>query len=307
MLVSAHNFGSADGLFRWVRRLRTIVVAAVAAIACLVTAASAAANNDALGYPHFSGSADPIPPEPARYRPDRMMQAMYDAEKSGTDFWMDRLLARRGDDPAGDWLLTRGRAVFMKTHDPRTIGFGGQVAYWESIDNRDAYAITVGSGGFTEDVGERLQTPSYFRGHYRNGEGLRLVVTKFITHENVAVTNVAITNTGSGAKDVSLRVTSPYTKTADGDELTGIVDAKNSLTTIFPRLSGDDVEVDGDALKGSVSVGAGKTVTTKVQMGFVTEELAKSRIEYDRNRDATPNEAFATHVRSYNKWWADNV
>src|SRR4051812_3555652 len=166
MLVSAHNFGLADGLFRWVRRLRTIVVAAVAAIACLVTAASAAANNDALGYPHFSGSADPIPPEPARYRPDRMMQAMYDAEKSGTDFWMDRLLARRGDDPAGDWLLTRGRAVFMKTHDPRTIGFGGQVAYWESIDNRDAYAITVGSGGFTEDVGERLQTPSYFRGHY---------------------------------------------------------------------------------------------------------------------------------------------
>ena len=29
-----------------------------------------------------------------------MMQAIYDAESGGTDFWMDRLLARPGNDPA---------------------------------------------------------------------------------------------------------------------------------------------------------------------------------------------------------------
>jgi hypothetical protein len=288
MVVSAH------------RKLGLII----AAIACLLTAAPAAADNDAIGYPVFAGSDDPVPAEPASHRSRGMMRAIYEAERDGTDFWMDRLLARRGADPAGNWLLTRGRALFMKTHDPRTIGFGGQVAYWESIDNRDAYEIELGD--LDEVVAERLQTPSYFRGTYE-GDGLRAVVTKFITHENVAVTNLAITNTGSADRDVTLKVTSPYTKTAEGDELTGIVDARNRLTTIFPRLSGDDVAPDGDALTGTLSVGAGKTVTTKVQMGFVTEELEQSREEYDEIRRDDPREAFAEHVRTYNRWWADNV
>ncbi|MGH2944769.1 MAG: Ig-like domain-containing protein [Solirubrobacteraceae bacterium] len=287
------------------------MVAAVCAILCVaaaLTAAPAGADNDAIGYPEFAGSPDPVPAEPAKWKPDRMMQRLYDAEKDGTDFWMDRLLARRGDDPAGDWLLTRGRAVFMKEHDPDTIGFGGRVAYWESIDNRDAYAITVGEGDLEEDEDRRLQTPSYFRGHYAGDDGdLSVVVTKFITHENVAVTNVAVTNEGSSARSVPLRVISPYTKTRDGDELTGIVDAFNRLTTIFPRLSGDDVEPEGEALVGSIEVGAGETETTKVQMGFVTEELGGSRTEYERYRDAAPAAAFATHVRTYNKWWADNL
>jgi hypothetical protein len=277
-------------------------------MAAAVIAAPAGANNDAIGYPRFVGAPDPVPSEPASWQPDRMMQRMYEAEKDGTDFWMDRLLARRGDDPAGDWLLTRGRALFMKTHDPDVIGFGGRVAYWESIDNRDAYSIAVGNGGFEEDEDRRLQTPSYFRGHYESDGGeLSLVVTKFITHENVAVTNVAITNQGSDARSVRLRVSSPYAKTRDGDELTGIVDAYNRLTTVFPRLSGDDVKPDGDALVGSIEVGAGQTRTTKVQMGFVTEELEKSRGEYERFRDTSPPSAFATHVRAYNKWWADNL
>jgi hypothetical protein len=282
----------------------TKYVPIIATIACLVAAAPAAADNDAIGYPVFAGADDPVPPEPVRHRSRGMMRAIYEAERHGTDFWMDRLLARRGDDPAGDWLLTRGRALFMKEHDPETIGFGGQVAYWESIDNRDAYAIELGD--LEEVVEQRLQTPSYFRGTYE-GDGLRAVVTKFITHENVAVTNLAITNTGSSTRDVAIEVTSPYTKTAEGRELTGIVDARNDLTTIFPRLSGDDVAPDGDALAGTLTVRAGRTETTKVQMGFVTEELGSSLDEYGEIRRDDPREAFADHVRAYNRWWADNV
>jgi hypothetical protein len=134
-----------------------------------------------------------------------------------------------------------------------------------------------------------------------------VVVTKFITHENVAVTNLAITNTGSATRDVAIKVTSPYAKTAEGRELTGIVDARNDLTTIFPRLSGDDVAPDGDALTGTLTVRAGRTETTKVQMGFVTEELESSLDEYGEIRRDGPREAFADHVRAYNRWWADNV
>jgi hypothetical protein len=112
-----------------------------AMLLCLAAAAPAGADNDAIGYPTFAGSPDPVPAEPAKWKPDRMMLRLYEAERDGTDFWMDRLLARRGDDPAGDWLLTRGRALFMKTHDPDEVGFGGQVAYWESIDNRDRKSV----------------------------------------------------------------------------------------------------------------------------------------------------------------------
>ena len=42
-------------------------------------------------------------------------------------------------------------------------------------------------------------------------------------------------------------------------------------------------------------------------MGFVTEELERSRDEYDEIRRASPRDAFAGHVRAYNRWWADNV
>ena len=286
-----------------VSRPATIVALCAAALVA-APAPAATGSNDAIGYPTFAGSDDPVPREPAKYRTEGMMRAIYDAEKHGTDFWMDRLLARRGDDPAGDWLLTRGRALFMKTHDPETIGFGGQVAYWESIDNRDAYEIELGD--LEEVVDERLQTPSYFRGTYE-GDGLEVTVTKFITHENVAVTNLEIENTGTATREVALTVTSPYAKTADGRELTGVVDARNDLTTIFPRLSGNDVAPDGGKLSGTVRVRAGRTVTTKVQMGFVTEELEASRSEYERIRHRSAQQAFAEHVRTYNRWWADNV
>ncbi|MFI6600239.1 hypothetical protein ACIBHX_28680 [Nonomuraea sp. NPDC050536] len=43
--------------------------------------------------------------------------------------------------------------------------------------------------------------------------------------------------------------------------------------------------MDGGALKGSLSVGPEQTVRTKVQMGFVTDELPRSRQEYDGYKD----------------------
>ncbi|MBY8854036.1 hypothetical protein K7G98_39735, partial [Saccharothrix sp. MB29] len=87
------------------------------------------------------------------------MRAIHDAESGGTDFWVDRLLARPGNDPAGPWLMTRGRGLFMYTHNPGVVGFGGSVAYWDDISSQNAYAITVGSGSLTEQVSSRWQAP----------------------------------------------------------------------------------------------------------------------------------------------------
>ncbi|MFI7705865.1 Ig-like domain-containing protein [Nonomuraea sp. NPDC049480] len=286
-------------------RKKLTCLAVLALTASLAALPAPAAAVDDVGMPVFTGG-DPVPDEPVGYHPRKMMEEIYKKEKGGDSYWIDRMLARPGDDPAGPWLMTRGRALFMKEHDPRKIGFGGFVAYWESIDNRDAYTISFGTD-LAEDVSKRLQMPSHWSGRYA-GDGLSVGVKKFITHENVAVTTLEITNTGSAAKSVPITVTSPYTKTADGDrELTGAVFAKNRLTTIFPRLSGDGLKVADGTLKGSLTVEPGKTVRTKVQMGFVTEELPESRSEYDGYKGRSAEKALRRQMQDYNAWWAENV
>ncbi|MEU6714969.1 Ig-like domain-containing protein [Nonomuraea sp. NPDC046802] len=284
---------------------KPLVCLAVLALTTALAAAPSYAAQDDLGLPVFTG-ADPVPAEPVGYHPRRMMEEIYKQEKGGDSYWIDRMLARPGDDPAGPWLMSRGRALFMKEHDPRKIGFGGFVAYWENIDNRDAYEISFGTG-LTEDVSKRLQMPSHWAGTY-TGDGLSVGVKKFITHENVAVTTLELTNTGTSARSVPITVTSPYARTADGDrELTGVVSARNKLTTIFPRLSGDGLKTAEGALKGSVTIAPGKTVRTKVQMGFVTEELAGSRSEYDGYKGRSPEQALRRQLQDYNAWWAENL
>ncbi|GGK61464.1 carbohydrate-binding protein [Streptomyces flaveus] len=296
----------------------TLALALVATSAAVVPAH---ADNDAIGYPVFSGAESPVPELPAGFTVNETMRAQYRADLrrgDGTDFWMDRMLAREGQDPAGTWLFTRGRAVFMKEHDPTKLGFAGNVAYWECIDNRSAYTVTVAADGeniaLRENVDARKQTPSYWRSAFAHeATGLKLTQTKFITDANAAVTNLALTNSGSQSRTLTLRAMSPYTTTSDGAELTGTVAAKNNLTTVFPRLSGDGMkpesegESKGEALTRSVTVPAGGTVTVKVQLGFVTEEIGDSRTAYESVRAASPKNAFRDHVREYNRWWAENL
>ncbi|WP_053174766.1 Ig-like domain-containing protein [Nonomuraea sp. SBT364] len=287
------------------RKPLSCLAALVVTGALLTAPPPAVAAADQLGLPVFTG-ADPVPDEPVSYHPRRMMKEIYRKEKGGDSYWIDRMLARPGDDPAGTWLMSRGRAVFMKEHDPAELGFGGRVAYWESIDDRDAYTISLGAE-LTEDVGERLQMPSHWIGAY-TGDGLAVTVKKFITQENVAVTTLAVTNTGTARRAVPVTVTSPYARTADGDqELTGVVTARNKLTTIFPRLSGDGLKVAGGELKGTLSIEPGQTVRTKAQLGFVTEELPDSRKEYDGYKGRSAAKALNRHLQDYNAWWAENL
>ena len=293
--------------------LAVLLVAALTA-SVLTAVGTPAGAEQTIGFPTFTGPA--LPAEPVQYTPDNMMRAIYDREASGTDFWMDRLLARQGPDPAGNWLMTRGRTVYMRQHSNSVIGFGGRMAYYneffDGFANQNGYAITIGSGGFTEQPDQRLQTPSYWSGVYLNaGLNVRAGVRKFITGDNVAVTNLSITNTGPAAQTLPLTVDSPFARTAAGDELTGVHDVLNSrgerLTTVFPRLSGQGLVPNGGRLTGSVTVESGQTVTVKVQLGFPAEEIPESRTGYDTYRALAPADAFARHVRAYNKWWADNV
>ncbi|WP_235994656.1 discoidin domain-containing protein [Nonomuraea montanisoli] len=286
------------------RHLMRRAVVALLLVAGTVVAGAPAQAAQTIGYPTFGGPA--IPAAPGSYTTGNMMQAIYDAESSGTDFWMDRLLARPGNDPAGTWLMTRGRALFMKTHTPGTLGFAGQVAYWESISDNNAYTVAITPGTFTEQVNSRWQAPSHWKSVHTSGS-ITVNQTKFITENNVAVTNLSITNSGSSSATLQLRATSPYATTGSGSELTGQVNAKNNLTTIYPRLTGDGFTVSSGGLNRSVTVAPGATVTAKVVMGFVTNEIPASRTEYDAYAGYSNATAFATHVRAYNRWWAQNV
>ncbi|GGM55041.1 OmpL47-type beta-barrel domain-containing protein [Dactylosporangium sucinum] len=311
-------------------RPRTAAPAALAGLAVtflVALPAHAAPPNANTPYPVFSGSANPMPDERTGYHVRNQLQAVFDADvaagagtSTDNDFWIDRMLARTGNQPGGSngdanqYLFSRGRAVFMKTHQPATLGFGGEVAYVESIaGGQGAYTITVSLNGadvtLAEDAAQRKQTPSYWRGVFNNtANGLRIVETKFITDANVVVTNLELSSTNGAAKSVTLTANSSFAKTAEASgELTGAVRAFNRLTNLFPRFSGDGfTPVDG-TLKQTVSVPASGSARTKVQLGFVTKENPASLTEYQQYRSASPANAYTEHVTTYNRWWADNV
>ncbi|WP_430784182.1 Ig-like domain-containing protein [Actinoplanes sp. G11-F43] len=302
--------------------------AALLLLTVLSPVAAQAAPNANTPFPVFKGDANPVPDDRTGYTPGNQLQAIFDADVAagagsapGDDFWIDRMLARTGNQPGGSngdanqYLFSRGRALFMKTHQPGTLGFGGEVAYIESIEGgQGAYTITASVGGaditLTEDAAQRRQTPSYWRGVFTNtAAGLRVVQTKYITDANVAVTNLELTSTNGSAKEVVLTATSPFARTAIGSdpELTGAVRAFNKLTDLFPRFSGDGFAAADGRLRQTVSVPASGTARTKVQLGFVAREIPASAADYTRIRGQAPAAAFTEHVTAYNRWWAQNV
>jgi len=304
----------------------SLTALAVVAAGLIPVAAAAVPGDEtpqsSLGMPEFTGSDTPVPATGVDYGPSPYLQRVFDADLAagagsapGQDFWMDRMLARTGpmfDGTENLVAFTRGRAVFMKTHQPTRLGWDGDVAYWESLGGGGAFTFTVQADGqavtLTEQASQRRQTPSYFQSVFTGG-GLRLTQTKFITAEDVLVANVEVTDTSGAARTVRVAATSPQAGTVEGDELVGTVRAFNSLTTVTPRLSGDGfTAAPGTAsLVRDLAVPAGGSATTKLQLGMLTDEFPSSAAEYAAYRAASPPEAFTTHVTTYNRWWAENV
>jgi hypothetical protein len=281
------------------------------------------------GTPVFAGSGTPIPAEPAAYNPSQsMLQAIFNADVAagGTSYWMDRILARPFSNGAGETqLLTRGRALFMYTHGPGKLGFatssatdngnGGQGNGWAYRQPlapatpavaRDLYTVTVSGAALTENTAQRTQFPSYYNAVFTRA-GLSVGEKKFITDNNVAVTNLTLTNTGSDTASVTLTASSPIATTASGAELTGSVTTRYNLTTIFPRFSGDGFTVAGTSLTRTVSLAPGTSTTVKVQLGAIANEIPASATDYQRFRALDPNTAWLTQMKEYNQFWVTNV
>ncbi|HEY2574896.1 MAG TPA: LamG-like jellyroll fold domain-containing protein, partial [Streptosporangiaceae bacterium] len=286
-----------------------------------------AGNNP--GDPTFTGSANPVPAPPAAYDPSKsMLQSIYDADVAagGTSYWFDRVLARpylrgQGKDPTGSnsVLMTRGRALYMYTQDPSVLGFaaggfganGGGWAYQQPGSTgapQNLYTIGVSGGKLTEDTAKRWQYPSYFTSVYSR-TGLSVAEQKFITYNDVAVTDLTLTNTGGSPETVTLTAASPIATapSADGTELTGTVTLRYGLSTIYPRMSGDGFTASGTSLTRTVTIGPGAHVSLKTQLGAIAKELPGSAADYQRYRAYSPQAAWLTQLREYNKFWVSNV
>jgi hypothetical protein len=280
------------------------------------------------GAPPWAGSAHPVPAPPASYDPSQsMLRAIYNADVAagGRSYWFDRMLARpylpAAKDPTGSdsVLMTRGRALYMYTQNPAVLGFaaggfganGGGWAYQQPGSTgapQNMYAIGVSGGNLTEKHARRWQYPSYFSSVYAR-PGLSVAEKKFITYNDVAVTDLTLTNTGTSPTTVTLTAASPIATTvsADGTELTGKVALRYGLSTIYPRMSGDGFTASGTGLTRTVTLDPGTPVSLKVQLGAIAKELPGSLADYERYRGYSPMTAWLTQMREYNQYWIANV
>jgi hypothetical protein len=275
------------------------------------------------GTPPWTGQANPIPDPPASFDPTQSTLASIfnaDVAAGGTSYWFDRILARPFSAGDSTSLMTRGRALYMYTHNPAVLGFagrgtgangGGGYAYRQPPTTGPAvnlYTVTLSSGSLTEDTSQRVQYPSYFSTVF-NQPGLTVGEKKFITDNDVAVTDMTLTNTGSSPQSITLTAASPIatTASANGTELTGNVTLRYALSTFQARMSGDGFTVSGNNLTRTVNIDPGASVSLKVQLGAISNDIPASATDYQRYRGYDANTAWLTQMYEYNKFWVDNV
>lgn len=287
------------------------------------------------GTPTYAGTSAPIAAEPVGFDADRsMLERIYRADLAagGESFWFDRMLERQAGGSGGDSLYTRGRALYMYTHNAAVLGFagrgtganagGGGVAYREAIQvggqncpnspnaNCNLYAVTIADTTLTEATAERRQYPSYWSSVHAGGD-VTVRQRKFITHNNVAVTVLEISNLGTQPATRTIIAATPswvtQSASADGTELVGTFSTRYNLTTVATRFSGDGFAASGTSLVRTVELAAGSSVTLKLQLGAITPEIPESGPEYERYRRYEPLQAWRTQLAEYNRWWVDNV
>jgi hypothetical protein len=286
------------------------------------------------GTPTYSGTSAPIAGEPVGFDPTTsMLERIYqaDLQAGGESFWIDRMLERLAGagDSADGTLFTRGRALYMYTHNPAVLGFagrgtganigGGGAAYREAVQVTcpagaasicNLYSVTVSGATLTETAAQRRQYPSYWSSVHTDG-AVSVRQRKFITQNNVAVTVLDITNLGAQPTTRTITATTPswvtQSASADGTERVGSFNAHYNLTTVATRFSGDGFTASGSNLVRTVDLAAGSSVTVKLQLGAIADEIPESGPEYERYRAYEPLQAWRTQLAEYNRWWVDNV
>ncbi len=315
---------------RLVKRTLPAVFAAGLVLSSAVAPASPASAPDIPpevdpGTPTYVGSDDPVPDEPVEFDPTtNMLERIYEADRAagGDSYWMDRILERPAGGSGGNSLYTKGRALYMYTHNPNILGFAGQgtganqggggFAYREAISAgvTNLYTVGISDANLSEVTADRRQSPSHWTSVH-TAPGLSVEQRKFITHNNVAVTLLTLTNTSEEPTTRTITASTPAVVTqstsADGTERTGTFNTRYNVTTVSTRFSGDGFTTSGNNLVRTVTIEPGESTTVKLQLGAIADEIPASGPEYERYRGYDAETAYATQLDEYNRWWADNV
>ena len=241
--------------------------------------------------------------------------------------WIDELLVNEGiipddqyDDVTANTLFSRGSALYMKTQDNSKLGFVGQVYYADTLNQNSMYTINITGQTLTESKNLRKNYPSHAN-HTYTSNNLLVNSRKFITYGNTAVTLLDIKNTSSSTITITLNVTSPFATTVSGNELYGekvaaplmvgtgtLSNYVTAMSYVDVRLSGDNMQAASGRLSRTITLSPNQTISQKVVMGWIAEEIPQSQIDYDRYKAFTSNDqAFRTHVIEYNEWWSENI
>ena len=281
---------------------------------------------------HHTDENDKIYSEYAAVSPLRRLKAVFDADCAAGEYRLDRILSRHGElhgDPNrggnddGDALLTRGRALYMYTHDPSVIGFGGVASYCQPTEEDALLAVRFSADGedivFAEVKQNRINAPSFWHGEYA-ADGLYIKFDKFISEQNCAVILYEIENRADAAVGLTASVSSPFAREPwaiyphgrEQGELRSRFTSPNALTTITARMTLSDAPRPnhGDAeLRGTYTVGAGEVVRGEAVIAFTTVEIPESETEYLRLAAlVTDHEAaLAAQKREYNEYWHRTV
>lgn len=277
-------------------------------------------------------------------------------ENGGTaEYMMDRVLRREGEcsgDPAvggnddGNALMTRGRALYMYTHDVSVIGFGGRPSYCLPLEGGRLFGIRFFKQAdateliFSEIKEKRVNCPSCWHGeyecHYDEGV-IFLTLDKFITHENCAVALLRIENKGAGEVNIVFTVSSPFTarpwaiypENKRQAELRGMVSVPGGLSNLMARLTSSEANIShrrrtrpGDepyqplpweaepSLFREIKLLPGGVAYADAVMTFACDEIPAAESEYMRYVTLAKGDHTAclrAQKRAYNEFWHKTI
>ena len=255
---------------------------------------------------------------------------LYDTERG--EYRIDRILARRGElhgDPNhggnddGDALLTRGRALYMFTHDPSVLGFGGVPSYCQPLEGESLMAVDITIGGEVVPLSEvkekRVNAPSHWHGEYKAGS-LYITADKYITEQNCAVLLYKIENRSEVTYELRVSISSPFARERwaiypddrEQGELRLRFPDSGNLTTVTARMTASGAERlhrEDTELSIPHTVAAGDSVNGYAMIAFTTVEIPQSDEEYKRLSSLLndPAAALAEQKREYNEFWHKTV
>lgn len=273
-------------------------------------------------------------------KPLAHLEAVYEKDKSNGEYRFDKILARfgaangdpnRGGNDDGDALMTRGRSLYMFTHDVSVIGFGGDPSYCQPLGRRELMSLDFYIGAekleFEELPEKRVNMPSHWHGEYVCGD-YKVITDKFISEQNCAVLLYTFVNGSDAPVTMTVSAFSPfahepwavYPGNKLRGELRGRLRDRNDLTTVKARMSASGTSrpsrrrPDGElmpwqkrpTLNKCITVEANASACGNVIIAFTTDEIPEAERDYLRFAelaDQSNSLALETQKREYNEYW----